>query len=151
MEVCTSHRLAVLPARPWLVGKTFNVNEAGMRLAFCVLADNALPGGADKAKVGRCSLTPCNPRLFKKTPGTKRLKLRCDKLLIAMLPQFCFQIQRAPLQQGGGREPSAGGGDGAAQAQDQARAGAQRQRAAGRGDGRSSIRPVSAQPKPFGQ
>ena len=35
--------------RPWFMGKTINVNEAGMRLAFCVLADNALPGGAAKA------------------------------------------------------------------------------------------------------
>jgi hypothetical protein len=35
-----------------------------------------------------------------KPPGTKRLKLKCDRLL-SILPQFCFQNQIAPLQHGG--------------------------------------------------
>ena len=35
-------------------------------------------------------------------PRTKRLKLKYDKLLTILL-QFCFQLQLAPLQQGGHR------------------------------------------------
>jgi hypothetical protein len=34
-----------------------------------------------------------------KAPGTKRLKLKCDKMLSILL-QFCFQFQLAPLHLG---------------------------------------------------
>ena len=42
-------------------------------------------------------LDPINPTL--KSPGTRRLKLKCDKLLSILL-QFCFQNQLLPLHLG---------------------------------------------------
>ena len=57
---------------------------------------------------------PIKPTL--KAPGTKRLKLKYDKLL-QMLLKFCFRFQLASLQRGGGdgarRVGVAGGGSGA--------------------------------------
>ena len=41
---------------------------------------------------------PIKPTL--NPPGTKRLKLKYDKLLSIILLQFCFQIQLAALHQG---------------------------------------------------
>jgi len=47
---------------------------------------------------------PMKPTL--KAPGTKRLKLKYDKLLSILL-QFCFQFKLAPLQRGH-RDPRGG-------------------------------------------
>jgi hypothetical protein len=44
-----------------------------------------------------------------KVSGTKRLKLKDDKLLSTLL-QFCFQIQLAPLQHGHPALPTAAPG-----------------------------------------
>ena len=43
-------------------------------------------------------LDPMKPTV--KAPGTKRLRLKYDRLL-SILPQICFQIQLAPLHHGG--------------------------------------------------
>jgi len=49
------------------------------------------------AQGGAVQVDPMKPML--KAPGTKRLNLQYDKLL-SILPEFWFQFQLAPLQQG---------------------------------------------------
>ena len=46
---CGTTLWEVAPSRPHLAGKAVQVQEKGLRLAFCILAENALPGGAGRA------------------------------------------------------------------------------------------------------
>ena len=59
----------------------------------------AARGGPRPRPGGAVQVDPIKPML--KVPGTKRLKLKYD-ILPAILLQFCFQFQLAPLHPGGG-------------------------------------------------
>ena len=58
----------------------------------CCLMTLAVGRRAAAARGGAVQVDPMRPTL--KPPGTKRLKLKYDEILL----QFCFQFQLAPLQ-----------------------------------------------------
>lgn len=66
----------VAPSRPQFGGKTVHVKEKGMRLAFCILAENALPGGG-ASRNANLAPAACKPkRKIKRAPAPNGSTLR---------------------------------------------------------------------------
>jgi hypothetical protein len=66
----------VAPSRPQFGGKTVFVKEPGMRLAFCILAENALPGGATAKNANPAAAAFKRKRKIKRAPAPNGSKLR---------------------------------------------------------------------------
>ena len=66
----------VAPSRPQFGGKTVHVKERGMRLAFCILAENALPGGGGAAAKNPAAAAFKPKRKIKRAPAPNGSKLR---------------------------------------------------------------------------